>query len=107
MGIRRENHTGRSVVRNVHSHAAVVLGVRGAPRNIRGRFVVILLVPKLLQFVAPSVVTPICVFDAAPRAVRYPFPVRHSWRGGKVDLVTRSWSIECDLQECNSVMRIH
>jgi len=70
MGIRREIHTDRSIVENVHSHAAVVLGVMGAPHNTRGRFVVTLLVPRLPKFVAPSAVTPICVFYAAPRAVR-------------------------------------
>jgi len=103
MGIRRETHMGRSVVGSVHSRAAVVLGVKGAPHSTLGRFVVAHLVPRLLQFATPSVATPIYVVDAAPRAVRCPFPVRHPLREREVDLVTRGWSIECDLKECNSV----
>jgi len=94
---------GRSAVESVHLHAAVVLGVREVLHNILGRSAVAPLVPRLLQFVAPSVTTPICVVDAAPRAVRCPLPVRHPLKGREVDLVTRGWSIECDLKECSSV----
>jgi len=102
MGTRRGIHTDRTIAGSVHSHAAVVFGVREALRNTRGRRVVTYSVPRLLQSAAPFVATPICVFDAAPRAVRCPFPVRYPRRRESVDPVT-CWSIECDLQEYNSV----
>jgi len=102
MGIRREIYTDRSAIENV---PAVVLGVKGAPPDTLGRLVVTLSVPRLLQFAAPSVATPIYVVDAALRAVRCPFPVRHPLERREVGLVTRSWSIECDLKECNSVKK--
>jgi len=103
MGIRRETRTGRSAAGNVHLHAAVVSGVRGALHNGLGGSAVTPLVLRLPQFVDPSVVTPICVVDVAPRAVRCPFPVRHSLVEREVGPVTGEWSIECDLKECNSV----
>jgi len=77
--------------------------VKGALRDRFGRLVVVHWVPRPLQFVGLSVVTPIYVAVVVPRVVLDLLLVCPPLAGRKVDPVTREWSIECDLKECNSV----